>query len=70
MKPMRIRKVSEGIHFTNYNDWIAYVHQQINIKKSRIGQRSMQEIQEEIEKLKKLDKEISDKVRATYSLKK
>jgi len=59
-----------------YNNWMRYIYNELNpkpIKKieyqfGEIGNRTELQIQEEIEYLKSLDKEISDKVRASYSL--
>ena len=59
----------------NYNDWMAYIHNTIygnpvSTTTNDIGNRSMKQIQQEIEELKKIDKLITDKVRSQYSLKK
>ena len=56
-----------------YNNWMKYIHNELNPKPieyqfGEIGNSTELQIQEEIEYLKSLDKEISDKVRASYSL--
>tara|TARA_R100001163_G_C5066916_1_gene205626 strand:+ start:434 stop:598 length:165 start_codon:yes stop_codon:yes gene_type:complete len=54
---------------------MAYIHNtiygnQVSTTTNDIGNRSMKQIQQEIEELKKIDKLITDKVRSQYSLKK
>tara|TARA_R100000781_G_scaffold109508_1_gene74483 strand:+ start:1244 stop:1447 length:204 start_codon:yes stop_codon:yes gene_type:complete len=60
-----------------YNNWMRYIHQSLNpqpVKKivyqfGEIGNRTEFQIQEEIAHLRQLDKDISNKVRASYSIK-
>tara|TARA_R110000824_G_scaffold68953_3_gene177769 strand:+ start:1119 stop:1319 length:201 start_codon:yes stop_codon:yes gene_type:complete len=62
----------------NYNDWIDYIYNSVNkkdnpIMESRfgeVGKRTCTKIQEEINHLREIDKQISNRVRASYSLKK
>jgi hypothetical protein len=62
----------------SYNNWMRYIYNSLHSKPVKkieysfgeIGNRSKLEIQEEIAYLRKLDKEITDRVRATYSVKK
>jgi hypothetical protein len=62
----------------SYNNWMRHIYNSLHSKPVKkieysfgeIGNRSKLEIQEEIAYLRKLDKEITDRVRATYSVKK
>jgi len=62
----------------NYNSWMQYLNDTLNgkaevkgivTKYGEIGNRSSIEIEREIQALKKVDKETTDKVRSTYKLK-
>ena len=61
----------------SYNDWMEYIHTTLAkaenpIMESRfgeVGKRTCNKIQEEIEYLKELDKNISNRVRASYTIK-
>lgn len=52
-----------------YNEWMKYLHETVNKDNSQIGRRSITEIYKEIQELQEIDKIISDKVRASYSIK-
>lgn len=60
-----------------YNQWMSYIHKSLNPKTINqieyefgvIGKRNEIQIQEEISYLRELDKDISNKVRASYSIK-
>tara|TARA_R110002012_G_scaffold199094_2_gene368009 strand:- start:96 stop:290 length:195 start_codon:yes stop_codon:yes gene_type:complete len=60
----------------NYNDWMAYIYNTIygtSIEKkemNEVGNRSLKQIQKEIEELRQIDKLITDKVRSQYTIKK
>ena len=76
MKPMKTKKLKTvGLdRFATYNNWMDYIYRTLYKKpsqnKSEIGNRSLTEIYKEIEELRELDKRISNKVRAQYSIKK
>tara|TARA_R100000655_G_C2882902_1_gene175614 strand:+ start:55 stop:258 length:204 start_codon:yes stop_codon:yes gene_type:complete len=61
----------------SYSNWMQYIYNTLNPKPAKkivyqfgeIGNRSEKQIQEEITYLKELDKNISNKVRSTYSIK-
>ena len=60
-----------------YNNWMRYIHNtltqndnpEIENKFGEVGVRTSKQIQEEIEYLRELDKQISNRVRASYSIK-
>ena len=60
----------------SYNNWMRYIHNaltknenpEIENKFGEVGARTSKQIQEEIEYLQELDKQISNRVRASYSL--
>lgn len=62
----------------SYNNWMQYIYnnlypkpvKKIVYKFGEIGNRSEKEIQDEIAYLKKIDTDISNKVRSTYTIKK
>tara|TARA_R100000664_G_C2756070_1_gene143871 strand:+ start:124 stop:354 length:231 start_codon:yes stop_codon:yes gene_type:complete len=76
MKPMKTKKLKTvGFErYTNYTTWMDYIYKTLHKKpsqnKSKIGNRSLTEIYKEIEELREIDKRISNKVRATYTIKK
>lgn len=60
----------------NYNDWMLYIYNTLNKKpgldpkRGQIGNRSMKQIQKEIEDLREIDRIISNRVRSQYTIKK
>ena len=60
-----------------YNNWMRYIHNALTkndnpkeeSKFGEVGARTSKKIQEEIEYLQELDKQISNRVRASYSIK-
>tara|TARA_R100000234_G_scaffold47250_1_gene28273 strand:+ start:184 stop:417 length:234 start_codon:yes stop_codon:yes gene_type:complete len=77
MKPMKPKKRNYNIgleRIATYNNWMQYIYDTLYKKpsenKSKIGNRSISEIQKEIQELREIDKLISDKVRASYTIKK
>ena len=72
MKPLKTTKLKTvGLdRFATYNNWMDYIYRTLYKPKSKIGNRSLTEIYKEIEELRELDKRISNKVRAQYSIKK
>ena len=62
----------------SYNNWMRYIHNALTkndnpteeSKFGEVGARTSKQIQEEIEYLQELDKELSNRVRASYSIKK
>tara|TARA_Y100001963_G_C6779291_1_gene449034 strand:- start:2173 stop:2370 length:198 start_codon:yes stop_codon:yes gene_type:complete len=60
----------------SYNNWMRYIYNTLNKKNieetkfGEVGSRTSQQIQEEIEYLQQLDKQISNRVRASYTIKK
>tara|TARA_R110000824_G_scaffold21057_5_gene78786 strand:+ start:365 stop:565 length:201 start_codon:yes stop_codon:yes gene_type:complete len=61
----------------SYNNWMQYIGNALNkndnpimeSKFGEVGKRTCNKIQEEIEYLKELDKHISNRVRASYTIK-
>jgi len=59
-----------------YNDWMAYIYNTIykqpgkDPKRGTIGNRSMKQIQKEIEDLREIDRIISEQVNSQYTKKK
>jgi|TARA_R100000808_G_C2125425_1_gene135755 hypothetical protein len=61
----------------SYNNWMRYIHSTLTkndnpkeeSKFGEVGARTSKQIQEEIEYLQELDKQISNRVRASYSIK-
>ena len=62
----------------SYNNWMRYIYYSLNKKDNpemeskfgEVGKRTCTQIQEEINHLREIDKQIADRVRASYSLKK
>ena len=62
----------------SYNNWMRYINNTLNKNKNSIteskfgevGKRTCNQIQEEIEYLRELDKKISNRVRSSYTIKK
>ena len=60
----------------SYNNWMRYIHNALTKNENpkeenafgEVGARTSKQIQEEIEYLKELDKQISNRVRASYSI--
>ena len=60
----------------SYNNWMRYIYNSISkdkktesdLKFGEVGSRTSKQIQEEIEYLKELDKQISNRVRASYNI--
>jgi hypothetical protein len=59
----------------SYNNWMKYIYNSLNPKTKQeykfgqVGNRSEIDIQDEIEYLRNLDTEISNKVRSSYTIK-
>ena len=61
----------------SYNNWMRYIHNALTKNENpkeentfgEVGARTSKQIQEEIEYLQELDKQISNRVRASYSIK-
>jgi hypothetical protein len=62
----------------SYNNWMKYIHSTLTkadnpimeSKFGEVGKRTCNQIQEEIEYLRELDKKISNRVRSSYTIKK
>ena len=60
----------------SYSNWMQYIYNTVNKKENakeenkfgEIGARTSKQIQEEIEYLRELDKQLSNRVRASYSI--
>tara|TARA_R110000824_G_scaffold201586_1_gene385600 strand:+ start:1360 stop:1551 length:192 start_codon:yes stop_codon:yes gene_type:complete len=60
----------------SYNNWMRYIHNALTKNENpieenkfgEVGARTSKQIQEEIEYLQELDKQISNRVRASYSI--
>ena len=61
----------------SYNNWMRYINNTLNKNKNSIteskfgevGNRTTKQIQQEIKYLRELDKQISNRVRTSYSIK-
>lgn len=54
----------------NYNDWMLYIYNTLNNTDKKPAIRTTKEIQKEIDYLRAKDWNTSEKIRATYSIKK